>query len=1281
MKTLKPGKAFLTALMFSTASLAFGQGTASRVTGTVTDPAGATIEGAAVTLTNEATKGAFNTVSNSSGNYVFDAVQVGVYTVTIEKEGFKKFVSTNNQINVNQPATVDVSLEVGGTNDVVNVVAAVEVVQTSSSGNFGNTVEQRALEALPIVGDRGRNPLQFVSLEPGVIGNGRAGTGGNTGGNVHVHGARDRAFNFTLDGVDINESSAGGSNFTPLKPNPDSIEQFQVVTSNFTAELGRSSGAQVSMVTRSGTDEFHGTLFELYRTPKLNANEYESNLNGRTKSQYIQHIFGGSLGGPLYLPHFGEGGPSFSDGRKTKTYFFTNLQLLRTTQGILTNRTVYTALARQGIFRYRVGAANAPAGTSTASVDTAGSPLFPACGGSITTNCIATYNIPARDPLCLSQPGNCGLDPTTQSLVNAPPLPNNFTGGDGLNTANLTFFAPQVEKQYDFVIKVDHTFNERNTVYVRYAQGQQNTFGDNGNAGLKSFPNSQYNFVDTLRNPKNAAVNYRWTPTSVMTNEFVVGLNKFAFTFGNPDPNPVPCILNLPRDPFNFAPPISNSREITTYQIVDNLSLLKGAHTFRGGTNLRFQKHDDIRSTVQGISTNLQVFFTRTANPPPTSGPFNFNLPSTTGTGAINNTDRNNLQSAINDLLGRVGTLQQAFVAESDAAYASAGTLFLFDARYAEYDFYFQDTWKWRPNLTIDLGIRWEPKLSPRAGSGSTILRPDRPIRLGEPATDQLRFGEGKLFDDDWTNFAPSIGFAWDPFSDGKTSIRANYRLAYDRMNTFLPSSAIFPTTPGTTLNVSNSTFGPQPNELGRLRFGIPALSPSGTPSQLRQPVAFSATATATVFDPSTRFPKTNQWGISIQREVGNGFVVEANYIGRRGVGLFGGYDVNQANIFAQDPRCPGETFLAAFNTIRSGSSTTSCLANALFTGSGTNNTGSASFRSAFTSELNQGSVATAAFLMSQRVVSGVRTLTANNFPSTFFQPYPQFTTALNVIDSNDFSTYHGLELQVARRASRGLLMQLAYTWSKSLDTRSFDPAFTVVARTTSSANASPSGQNTPFDIRNRKLNYGRSDFDRRHALQGYVVYDLPFGRNGQFLKNASGVVNQIIGGWELASSLIWQSGRAFTVYGGAFTVSNAVLAPANCSSCTPNMGNVILDPTAGTTFIFTPQQRALFSTPAPGQVGNTGRNFFTGPPFFNLDLTLRKRFYLGEKRSLDFRADVNNLTNTPSFEFPVANSSSIGLSSPGSPSPSSLNSTFGRIRDSVNSNSRHIQLGIRFNF
>jgi hypothetical protein len=403
-----------------TPSSALAQGTTSRVTGTVTDQSGAAVPGATVILTNTATTISFTTTTSASGVYVFDSVQVGSYSVTVQKDGFKKFVSSSNAVSLSGPTTVDVNLEVGGVAEIVQVEATAERVQTSSSGNFGNTVEQRTLETLPIVGVRGRNPLGLINLQPGVV------AGSNTGGGIHVHGARDRAFNFTLDGIDINETSAGGSNFTPLRANPDSIVEYQIITGNFTAENGRSSGAQVGLTTRSGTNEFHGGLFEFYQTPRFRANDYENNVNGLMRGQFVQHIFGGSLGGPVYFPRFGEGGPVIYNG-KNKTFFFTNLQILRTAEGVGVTRTVYTPQARQGLFRYVVNGQNAPAGTTNPSVDASGAPL--------PGRTIGTYDIGQRDPLCATAPNACGLDPTLQSFINQMPLPNNFSVGDGLNTA------------------------------------------------------------------------------------------------------------------------------------------------------------------------------------------------------------------------------------------------------------------------------------------------------------------------------------------------------------------------------------------------------------------------------------------------------------------------------------------------------------------------------------------------------------------------------------------------------------------------------------------------------------------------------------------------------------------------------------------------------------------------------------------------------------------------------------------------------------------------------
>ncbi len=1245
----KPTLAFLL-LAFCLIGVANGQGTASRVTGTVVDEKGSVVPGAVVTLTNEATQSVLTTETGSAGTYVFDSIQVGRYSVTVEKQGFKKAVSVGNTANINQPVTVDITLEIGGLSETVQIVGSAEAVQTSSSGNIGNTVEQRTLVTLPIVGNRGRNPLEFINFQPGVV------TGSNTGGGIHVHGARDRAFNFTLDGIDINETSAGGSNFTPIRTNPDSLTEFQVVTSNFTADLGRSSGAQVTLVTKSGSNDFHGSIFEFYQTPRFHANEYNNIINRAQRPQFLQHIFGGSLGGPVFLPMFGEGGPTHYNG-KNKTFFFTNLQLLRTSQSFFVNRTVYTQQARNGIYRYVQGGINRNATQASPSVDANGNPL-----PGLTIN---NYNV-FPNPLGLS------ADPTTAFIIGSTPLPNNFNVGDGLNVAGFGFVAPQTERQYDFTFKIDHNFNDRHSVYVRWAHGAQNTLGDNVNGGLQKFPGFP-NFVDTYRTPRNLAVNYRWTISPKVVNEFVTGFNRFTFSFNNPDPRENPAvILNVPNDPLNLEEPVNNLRTITTWQFVDNVSVIHDTHAFKFGTNLRFQKHVDDRSAVAGVLTRARIFLGTAQNPVPSTfrtGTANTLVP------GINAADRTRLDSWINDILGRVGTINQAFVALNDNEFGPGRTRFNYEAHYPEYDFFAQDTWKIARNVTLDLGLRWEMRLSPRAPN-NIVLRPEQRVALGETPTNAIKFGEGKLYDDSWYQFAPSVGVAWDPTGSGKTSIRANYRLAYDRTNTFVFSSFIFQSAPGLTRAVTNNAFG---NAGGLLRSGVPTLNSNDvTPLQFRQPPAFS-TNTLNVVDPDLKYPRTHQYSISFQRELAAKTVLEVNYIGRQGRDLFGGYDVNQA-----DFRNNG--FLADFEQLRlTGNSPR---INQLLAGhsgltlvNGVRETGSAFLlrqtlagqvrlpNGTLTSNLvAAGGVAQAAFIIAQSTqgtftaTPGAVTLTTNGFSPFFFQPYPQFTGAVNVIDSGDRSRYNALEIQVSRRSAKGLAFQASYTLAQSEDTRSFDPALTLLTR----GGTGQSAANTPFDINNRDLNYARSDFDRRHALQGYVLYELPVGRGRRWGTSWGRTTDALLGGFNVSGILRRYSGRPFTVFSGSNTLSQVVFTPASCTDCSPDFGGTTLE--NGQNVFFTAEQRAKFFVPATGEASNVGRNFFNGPAFFNLDMTIGKKFRFDESKDLEVRVEAQNVTNTPSFAVPDGN---LILTS----------GSFGQILGNTTSTSRKIQFVAKFNF
>ena len=450
----------------------------------------------------------------------------------------------------------------------------------------------------------------------------------------------------------------------------------------------------------------------------------------------------------------------------------------------------------------------------------------------------------------------------------------------------------------------------------------------------------------------------------------------------------------------------------------------------------------------------------------------------------------------------------------------------------------------------------------------------------------------------------------------------------------------------------------------------LAGLTPSSTPDALRQPPAFS-TNSISVMDPDLKFPQVHEWSLSVQREIGQN-VLEVNYIGKHAVHLLGGYNVNQVNIFAGVPGVGEANFLEAFNKIRASSSYNSPLINLLMTGNAANNAGTSTFRSLNTTNITQGSVAAAALSVSQKTCAsgdvsagvcananvGRRLLDVNGFPF-LLQPYPQFTGGLNVFDSSDYSNYAALQTIFRRRINAGLGFQFAYTLSKSKDNRSWDPSLSTV-----STGSVQSASSTPFDLRDRSLNYTYSDFDRRHVFQGTYVYELPFGRGRKFGRDIPTVVDAVIGGWQMAGTILWASGRPFTVYSGINTMSNVVQSTADCNGCSRNSGSLVLE--SGRNFWFDAATRSQFSAPAPGSIGNTGRNFFLAPNYFQWDSSLSKKFRFGERVSFDVRLDARNVLNNPSFDNPTAVITST---------------IFGRINDSVTNNARRIQLSGKLSF
>jgi hypothetical protein len=263
------------------------------------------------------------------------------------------------------------------------------------------------------------------------------------------------------------------------------------------------------------------------------------------------------------------------------------------------------------------------------------------------------------------------------------------------------------------------------------------------------------------------------------------------------------------------------------------------------------------------------------------------------------------------------------------------------------------------------------------------------------------------------------------------------------------------------------------------------------------------------------------------------------------------------------------------------------------------------------------------------------------------------------VLDSNDYSTYHAMQLSINREVAGGLGLLVAYTLSKSLDTRSFDPTFT----TYSTGNAQSAGS-TPFDIYNRKLNYAISDFDRTHVVQARWTWELPVGKGKRFFN--SGVMSRVLGGFEGSGFMTIQSGRPMSVYSGANTLSDVVQTPANCNNCGRDLGTVFNDAATGYKWYFDAGERASFSGVAAGAMGNTTRNYFRGPGGFSMDLGILKRTYVTERHYLEFRAEFTNLLNHPNF---------------GGPTLTITSTIFGRIRDTVTSAARKMQLGLKYYF
>src|SRR5712691_8650247 len=646
---LKPANLIgsLLVLLVICASAALGQTGTSGISGTVRDVNGAVVPNATVTAKSEATNISQNQNTTDAGLFAFTSLPVGNYTITVEKSGFKTFKKTGNALEVGTPLTVDATMEVGQVSETVTVTGGTEQLQTANA-TIGNVVEQKAIEALPL---NGRNPLTLLLLEPGVVQR----SAGGAGSGVHVNGARDRAYNVTIDGIEANESSVPNPVSNLYRLTPDNVQEYKVTTNNATAEEGRNSGASISVATRAGTSEYHGTGYLFLRNEGFNSNEFFANAQ-KTVKPLIR----------LFQPGFEMGGPI----RKNKTFFFGSYQLNRIdfTQPI--DQTfgipiVYTALAKSGVFRYFVPDPANPVvragktilANSTLLVDqSTGALNVPLCATPTSIGCVRTYDIRSAS----NNTAGRTLDATIAGILNPIPLPNNFLSGDGLNTGAFLWNPPTAVRGPAIVARIDHNFNANNSMFGRYLFSDYNTLkGDPLNGRPQVFPTGPA-FGEVYRRTQNLALSYRRVISPRIVNELTVGYGRFGFLFTQGEANPKwpdvpPFFPNTVTTPYLNTP--RTARWVTTPQVLDNLSIVRGAHVFRGGVNLRYYRHVDQRGQPGGINVTPSVTFSQTTRPPFISG--------TAVNGGfvaapnINSTDSATLGSLINNVFGLPAAMTQ----------------------------------------------------------------------------------------------------------------------------------------------------------------------------------------------------------------------------------------------------------------------------------------------------------------------------------------------------------------------------------------------------------------------------------------------------------------------------------------------------------------------------------------------------------------------------------------------------------------------------------------------
>ncbi len=1195
------------ALMLAT--FGFAQSTGGRILGRVADPSGAVLAGVRVTVTNQAT-GVVRTVqTNDSGDYVVVEVQPGTYTVSFEQSGFKTILRKDITVDVNQVITLNSTLQIGETRETVEVTSEAPLVDTTST-QLGAVVNERSVNELPL---NARDTYQFLQLQPGVQsqlgGSGDLFYGSDKSGAVSVNGGRGRANNFSVNGGDANDQFA---NLPTVQPTPDAIEEFRVLTNTFDAEYGRNSGAVVNVVTKSGSNNWHGNLYEYFRNRALNARGFFDTV----KPAFNQNQFGGTFGGPI---------------KKDKTFFFLSYEGRRIRQGRSSDTVAVPNAAERGgnfsdISAFAGGFPGDPTQSIVAQVLDGRNGCDTALG--LGPNGIAGLTPdPTTGLIDWSSvfPGNiiptqC-MDPVAVDLMNKyVPLPN--TAGGFYQTV------PTGRDRQDQVTwRFDHRINDHQNLSAYYYFTDEDLFqpfaffqaaGANvpGFGSLVGQRYQQYNLSHTwtisnaLVNEARFAYNREGQrtfqhpqTTNLVTSSCDSSVSQYCFTgasdssyitnnFGTSPQLGITPNLGSAREgvPFitvsggftignNFEgelPQVGNS-----FQWSDNLTWVKGNHTMKFGTDVRRMRFD------QTLYYNVNGSMT---------------VDSSTSNAVL--TDNN----YPGYLLGLMDSYSQGS-AQVENVRSSAFYLFA------------QDSWKIKPNLTLNYGLRWEldtpladvsrhvqtfrpgqvSQIYPCLQTATNDCTSETPTGLVVPGDKGIPPGMTQTY---YHAFAPRIGLAWSP-DHGKTSIRTGWGLFYNPMEQLVleqfsaeppfGGSSYFSGTFFNTPFVSQGGFT-NPNPFN----GI--LNPP--PGQAVDWSIFRPILLFGEFQPKMRTQYSAQYNLTVQRELVKNMVLQVGYVGSQGHRLLASHDLNPGN-----PQTCLD--LQAISTA-TGDGSLACgpfYADSAFNIAAGEIPAGMSLHMPYgpQSVVQGGSNSPAITLVGLRPYSSPN---CNPFTATGCPPdgIPVFSNIF-ALDTVAPSAYNSLQASLEKRFSNGLQFQAAYTFSKSLDwTSSFEETL------------------NPF---NWKYNRSLSLFDSRHRFVLSYYWDLP-------VRKMDGFAGKVLNDWAVSGITTFQSGFPIRLQTQDDTELISSLFFAGTSAPQLNGPFRLLNPKDNpNNLYFDPTQ---FSDPPLGQFSTTKRTICCGPGTNNWDFAVHKKIAVDETRYFQLRAEIFNLANHTQFFNPDGN-------------------------------------------